>query len=429
VTIYHADDFNRADGALGAGYSIVAGSAAIIGNKAVYTGVGIESEFTHTSLAGLSLTNLYVKFTLKKNGGGGQYGGANFDGAIGTAYIEQEFVWEALLAFDPEGGAFPVSASATDGITDDRAGSVKYENGVLLGRNASDELIFRFPSNEMQAETVVDVHFHGNENASIDSFEVGDDPVEWGQYSDGPYLVARGIDASSTGAGATPTLPGGIVAGDLILIPVETAGGETPTISAANGFAAVTGAVASTGSGTSGTRISLFGKIAAGSDSAPVFDDAGDHIYVGRPIVIRRVYSEGTLDQCFGTPATAVKSSASTSFSLPGVTTTSDGSYVLSLMATSTDGTFAAIDRSNSAKGSGTGPESFLVYSHQVDTGNGGGITVFLARAPTAGAIGGWTGTVASSSLDAYVTVELVPAVPRVINYLYDRRKSFHAAI
>lgn len=103
--------------------------------------------------------------------------------------------------------------------------------------------------------------------------------------ADMPTFIANGgtnVDASATTC--TPTMPGTILADDILLAVGCGEGNDDGLgipLTTANGFAAVT--VAENGSDGDSTEESpelncrVYWKRAVGSDSAPVFTDSGDH--------------------------------------------------------------------------------------------------------------------------------------------------------
>lgn len=212
-----------------------------------------------------------------------------------------------------------------------------------------------------------------------------------------PYLWNLGTESGSA-SGITPNMPTHRT-NDIIIYPVESRGEQAVSLTTANGFTQPTNSPQNTGTTTSGTRLTIFGKRAtSGSESAPVIADPGDHIYTPGAQVWRGAAESG---DWWHTSAGGVKASASTSFSVPGVTTTVDRSAIIGFCT-----------RQNDASGAGFSALSVgqEIQDGGTTQGDGGGIGSFWAVQATAGATSNpWaTGTV-SNSVAAMMTIALAP--------------------
>lgn len=222
--------------------------------------------------------------------------------------------------------------------------------------------------------------------------------------TDCPALVNVGVGGSGTG-GVTPTLPNGIASGDLIIIATESGGGEAVSLGTANGFAQFTGGVANTGSGTAGTRCTIFGKVSTGSDSAPAFSDPGDHLLVLAPVVYRNANTGSGINAALDDLQTSVKASASTSFTAPGVTTTGANRTVV-VYGTRDN------DASSTTSFTSWSNADLTVAGEMLEggttSGNGGGGAIFQGYRASAGSVGTTTATV-TSSINASITIAIKP--------------------
>ena len=212
-------------------------------------------------------------------------------------------------------------------------------------------------------------------------------------------FVAAGTAVSGTGSitVAWPTH----VADDVALLFIESCGGEAATLSTPAGFVNVTGSPQSTGSGTSGTRLTVYWCRATSSSMAsPVVTDPGDHVY-GIILTFRGVVATGDPWDVTdgGTKATA---STTTTF---GTVTTNDNNDLIVLAASrDNDSTAAAWSAWTNANLSSLTEQS----DGGTTSGNGGGVGVATGGKLTAGAIGSTTATV-TSSVDGHMTIALKP--------------------
>lgn len=211
-----------------------------------------------------------------------------------------------------------------------------------------------------------------------------------------PTIRAVGTVASSAGAIA-PGLPSGTAAGDLLVMFLETAN-EAITVS---GWTELP-TDSPQSDGVLGTRLTVFYKIAAGSD-ATTTSDSGDH-QIGRIIGI----TAGTFDtgSPINTSAGGVRTPADTTATIPGGTTTVADCLVLAASSHNLDqagGAFTTASWANAALTSVTER-----INNSTQAGNGGGIGVASGVKATAGAIGDTTVTVASS-IGGMISLAIAP--------------------
>ncbi|OGA41330.1 MAG: hypothetical protein A3G26_10940 [Betaproteobacteria bacterium RIFCSPLOWO2_12_FULL_65_110] len=217
-----------------------------------------------------------------------------------------------------------------------------------------------------------------------------------------PAYQAAGTQQSGTGA-VSPPWPAHAV-GDVALLFVETTGGQAATLSTPAGFVEVTNSPQATGGGTNGTRITVFwARATSTSMPTPTVGDPGNHAYA-RILTYRGVVVTGDPWDVTGG---GVKGTASTSVTVTGVTTTVPNTLILQAVARDNDsaaGAFSAQANANLA--------SIAERSDAGTTsGNGGGIGIWDGVKATAGATGDTTATV-TSSVNAFLTIALKPAVP-----------------
>ncbi len=219
---------------------------------------------------------------------------------------------------------------------------------------------------------------------------------------------AAGTAVSGTataGMGAAPAWPAH-VANDVALLFVESAGGEPVTLAVPNGFVAIASSPQATGAGTAGTRLTVFWARASSSAmAAPRIATPSDHFYA-QIVTFRGVLNTGNpIDATAG----GTKPAASTSVSLPSITTTVANTLVVQAVARDNDSAAAAFSAQTNASLSG------IVEHADAGTanGNGGGLGIWSGVKAVAGATGITTATV-TSSINAYVTIALKPqAGPR----------------
>lgn len=224
----------------------------------------------------------------------------------------------------------------------------------------------------------------------------------WG----GKAVAAVTYQAAGTGVGGTTGVglivpwPAHVV-NDIALLFVESTGGQPVTLGVANGFVEVTGSPQTTGTGTGGTRLTVFwARATSAAMAAPVLGAPSNHVYA-RIVTFRGVINSG---DPFDGIAGGVKATASTGVSLPSVTTTVANALIVQAVARDNDNAAAAFSAQTNA--------SLTGIAERLDAGtangNGGGLGVWSGVKATAGATGTTTATV-TSSINAFITLALKP--------------------
>src|SRR5688572_23988929 len=213
------------------------------------------------------------------------------------------------------------------------------------------------------------------------------------------FVAAGGFVGSATTA--TPSLPAGIQANDILLLFVETEN-EPVTLSDAQGFTSV-GVPTGTGvaGATNASLISVFWKRATGSDSAPTVADAGDHVAC-RILAFRGVKTSG--DPWNVAPVWSIDATSDTSGSATGVTTTAPNCLIVigaaNVIDTNTSQT-VTYTNANLANLGGTGA------GDNTNQGSGGGFNVGTGEKATAGATGTTTITYSAATNKSMVVIPL----------------------
>jgi hypothetical protein len=205
----------------------------------------------------------------------------------------------------------------------------------------------------------------------------------------GDYLVGIGPYTSGTG-NVTPQIPT-VESGASDYFPLllaHAAGGQPINLGTANGFSELANSPSATGAGTAGVRLSAFGNSSGAGGANPVITDPGDHCGA----LIALVWHPGGLPVVDATAADQ-KASASTSFSISGVTTTVADALVLAISGRDTDSAGAAYGGVTNANLTGLAE----LFDAGTTQGNGGGLGIFAGIKATAGSTGATTGTVSNS--------------------------------
>lgn len=197
-------------------------------------------------------------------------------------------------------------------------------------------------------------------------------------------------------------------ANDVALLFVETTGGEAASLSTPAGFVAVADSPQATGTGTNGTRLSVFwARATSASMAAPTVADAGNHVYAVI-VTYRGVVETGNPWDATGG---GVKATAGTSLSVGGVTTTTPETLVVQAASRDNDSAAAAFSAQANAALAGLAER----VDEGSNAGNGGGVAVWDGVKTAAGVTGNTTATVVSS-VNAFLTIALRPAPPRVVS-------------
>jgi hypothetical protein len=224
-----------------------------------------------------------------------------------------------------------------------------------------------------------------------------------------PTFQAAGNSSSGTGA-VTPVWPAH-VAGDVALLFVESAGGEAVTLSSnVAGFVEVANSPQSSDTGTNGTRLTVFWARATSAAMAnPTVADPGNHVHA-RILTYRGVISSGDPWDVTGG---GVKSTASNSVTVTGVTTTVPDTLIVQAVTHDRD--------SASAHFSGQTNTNLGGLTERVDagttSGNGGGLSVWDGEKLTAGATGNTTANITNNVENAFLTIALRENPPVVFSH------------
>ncbi len=220
-----------------------------------------------------------------------------------------------------------------------------------------------------------------------------------------PTFQAVGAEVGGEAA-VSPAWPTHAV-NDIALLFVESAGGEEATLSTAAGFVRVTGSPQATGTGTAGTRITVFWARATSTKmGAPTVADPGDHVYA-QIITYRGVINTGApWDVTDG----GVKAAAADSVTVTSVTTTVVDTLIVQAVARHNNSAAEAFGVPIN-----TNLTSITVrFDAGTDINNGGGFAVWDGGKATAGATGDTTATV-TLSINAFLTIALKRGTPLMI--------------
>lgn len=216
-------------------------------------------------------------------------------------------------------------------------------------------------------------------------------------------FVAAGTFASGTTT-AAPGLPAGVAAGDLLILAVETANVAVATPA---GWNVATSSPVSTGPANTagGIRLSVFWRFFQTGDTAPSVSATGADHTTARIHAFRGVDSATPFDGVTPTTSTAA---ASTTLTMPGLTTVTANAWVVHLVGRDEDN-----GSTNGVTGAPTnaGLTGLAERTDQVvNAGSGGGLFVATGLRATPGATGNTTATQVSSAFVA-LTLALRPAI------------------
>lgn len=230
-----------------------------------------------------------------------------------------------------------------------------------------------------------------------------------------PAFQAAGTAVGGRG-NVSPAWPAHAI-DDVALLFVESAGGEAATLSVPAGFAEVLNSPQATGTGTAGTRITVFWARATSTSMAtPTVLDPGDHAYA-QIITYRGVVNTGDPWDVTGG---GVKATASTSVTVTGVTTTVADTLIVQAVARDNDNAAAAFSAQTNANLTNITEQS----DAGTNQGGGGGFAVWDGVKATAGATGDTTATV-TSSINAFLTIALKPPA----GYLREREWGYQREV
>ena len=219
-----------------------------------------------------------------------------------------------------------------------------------------------------------------------------------------PYVKAIGpITVATSVQSITPTLPPH-AADDILLFVVAALGNTSYTLSIPSGFAAVTGGDVHDGGNALNARLQLFWKRATSSaESAPTMaDGAGDDAKTGVVFTLGNCKTSGD----FWSAISSATEATDTSVSFPTLAdTVVDNALVLNLIATRADVTAAQGSTWANADLSGV----IEIHDDHTNTGAGYGLIVVEGRKSSHGAVAATTGTLATTSDKAMITIAIAP--------------------
>lgn len=222
-----------------------------------------------------------------------------------------------------------------------------------------------------------------------------------------PFFQAAGTQVNGTGT-VTPAWPTHQT-GDIGILIVETAN-EAVSLTTPAGFVEIANSpqgVGTTAGAGAATRLAVYWcRATSNAMSSPLVGDAGDHTHA--QIVTFR--SANRLLAPFSITAGDTLAGASTTFTIPGATTTVDQCLIIAIVANQTDTTTSQYSTglANSDLGSLT---SQATASSNTTAGNGGGWSLFTGTKSVAGAYGSTTGTLLTSSAQARISIALMPGL------------------
>jgi Tfp pilus assembly protein PilX len=223
-----------------------------------------------------------------------------------------------------------------------------------------------------------------------------------------PVFRTAGTAVSGTGA-VSPTWPAAHAINDIALLFIESCGGEAATLSSPAGFVAVTNSPQATGAGILGTRITVYwARATSTAMAAPTVADPGNHVYA-QIITYRGVINTGNPWNITGG---GVQTPASTSVTVTGVTTTGPNKLIVQAVARDNDSAAAAFSAQTNANLQNITERS----DAGTTSGNGGGFAVWGGVLETGSATGNTTATV-TSSINAFLTIALLPPAGRILDW------------
>ncbi len=220
--------------------------------------------------------------------------------------------------------------------------------------------------------------------------------------------VAYRSSGSFTGSGnaCTAPMPAGVVAGDVLLLVVESEN-EAISLSTPNGFVEVTNSPQFAGTALTepANRIAVFWKRAVGGDASPVAADAGDHTTCQLHAFSGAVTSGNPWDVTSGGNDAGLNDATAV---IPGATTTVANTLVVLVQGNSNNG--------NSTANCGAATNAALAAitersDNSSNQGLGGGHCLIIGTKATAGAIGDTTLTLSVSSYKGAMSIALKPAI------------------
>lgn len=217
----------------------------------------------------------------------------------------------------------------------------------------------------------------------------------------GAAVEAGGNNNNTTTYSVSPAWPAHQI-NDIALLFVETAEGRDVTLTTPAGFAEVPGSPQATGSGTSGTRLTVYWARATSTSMPTPTLSAANHIYA-RILTYRGVITSGNPWDVTGG---GVKTASTNTVTVSGVTTTADDTLIVQAVAHDRDNASAHFSNQTNANLTGITERT----DGGTAGGNGGGFAVWDGVKATAGPTGNTTASITNNVVNAFLTLALKPA-------------------
>lgn len=206
-------------------------------------------------------------------------------------------------------------------------------------------------------------------------------------------ITVRGPSTTASTGGVTAVIPAGTVAGDFLLIAIETWSEAVPVPA---GWTELSNSPQIQGN----TRLTVFWKVAAASEPNVVFADAGDHM-VALTWSFNGVETTGTVGW---SDAGVAGPSATINFPDLSSSSINPGDYVMFLCASHADTSSLAINNYTTDN-----VEVFDTGSYHYSGGNGGGVIWIGGRTLDGGGVD-CEATMAGSIYQAKISLSLIAA-------------------
>ena len=205
---------------------------------------------------------------------------------------------------------------------------------------------------------------------------------------------------NSGAAGLTIAQPASTAANDLLLLFIETEN-QSISVTSPSGWTEVTGSPVTTGTAgaAGGVRLTVFYKIHSGSEASVVITDSGDH----QAAIILAYRDIDTFAPFDVTPVSSVTTPASTTLTLPGITTATANAWIVHAAALDLD------SASTTTTGAATNANLTGIterHDQTIATGDGGGLVIIDGVKASIGATGNTTATV-TSTIAVHLTMAL----------------------
>lgn len=213
-----------------------------------------------------------------------------------------------------------------------------------------------------------------------------------------------GVSAFQSGTGAlTVPQPAGAIAGDLLILVVESA---NQAITTPTGYTVVTNSPQGTGTAAAigAVRLSAFYKIHTGTEGSVAVADSGNHT-----TAVLAAYRGITTSIPIGgaAPVGSLQTTAGT-FSAPSITTAFSNCMIVHAFATDTDATASNADVTTPVNANLT--QLVRRMNQTTASGVGGGVGLVDGIKKTTGATGATTSS-GNSAIRAYLTLALPPII------------------